>query len=300
MKVVVAGGTGFLGRHISARLLQAGHQVDVLSRDPDKRSRVPQLEGIGGRRGDVTEPASLRGVLDGADAVVGAVQFPNHPIELPRKGLTYERYDRRGTEHLVAEAQRAGLTHFFYLSGAGADPASDKTWYRAKGWAEEAVITSGLRFGILRPSWAYGPEDRALNRLEKISRFSPVVPRIGVQAQTIQPVYVVDVARAVQAVFADESAWNEIYEIGSPEVMTMQEVIATMLDVTGRRRLILPVPAPLVKAATAPLLALPRPLMTPHGVDFAIQNGLVDISKLRARLGLTPRSLRDGLKEYMS
>lgn len=205
MKVVVAGGTGFLGRYIVAELTAAGHSVDVLGRSPDRVATVPGLEGAGARKADVTRPDSLRGVLDGADAVVGAVQFPNYPMEIPRKGLTFDRYDKQGTEHLVAEAARAGVERYFYISGAGADPASPKSWYRAKGWAEEAVVTSGLRYAILRPSWAYGRGDRALNRLEMISRFSPVVPRIGVRAQRIQPVYVKDLARAVKLVFEHDS-----------------------------------------------------------------------------------------------
>lgn len=298
MNIVVAGGTGFLGSSIAAELAGAGHSVDVLSRNatPIRTSAGGEL---GARRADVTQPDSLLGTLDGADAVVAAVTFPNYPMEMPRKGLTFDRFDRGGTENLIAEAARAGVTHFFYISGAGADPSSARSWYRAKGWAEEAAITSGLRYAILRPSWAYGPGDRALGRLEMISRWSPVVPRIGVREQRIQPVYVKDIAHAVRLVFDDDDKWNETYEIGSADVLSMHEVITTMLEVTNRRRLVLPVPAPVMQVATLPLMLLPKPLLSPRGVAFAIQNGVVDISKLQSRLGFTPRPLRDGLKEYM-
>ena len=298
MKIVVAGGTGFLGRHIARALLHAGHEVTVLGRAPDRASAIPELQGANATRGDVTDPSSLSGRLDGADAVVQAVQFPNHPIEVPRKGLTYDRYDRQGTLNMLTEAQRVGIGKFVYISGAGADPASEKTWYRAKGLAERAIIGSGLDYAIVRPSWAYGPEDRALNRIAQIARLSPVLPQLGSSDQRIQPIYVDDVAKSVARVF-ERGAWNDIYEVGSREVMTMNEVGHTLLEVLGRKRPVLPVPTGVLKLATAPLKLLPNPPMTPQGVEFATQDGLVDITKMVGVLGVEPLTLREGLARYM-
>jgi uncharacterized protein YbjT (DUF2867 family) len=299
MKIVVAGGTGFLGRHISRALMDGGHEVTVLTRAPDKVSKIPELGGANAARADVTEPRTLNGVLTGAEGVVGAVQFPNHPVEVPRKGLTYDRFDREGTEHLLAEAKAAGIDRYAYISGAGADPASDKTWYRAKGRAEGAIERSGIAYSILRPSWAYGPEDRALNRLAAIARFSPVVPRLGVRPQRVQPVSVHDVALTVRRMFESPDAWGRVFEIGGPDVLTMHEIIRTMLEVTGRRRLIVPIPTALAKLGTAPLTLLPAPPMTPQGIEFAVQDGLVDTTDLEKVLDVHPIGLREGLARYM-
>lgn len=298
MKIVVAGGTGFLGRHISRALLDGGHDVTVLGRSPDKVSSIPELQGANATRGDVTDPAGLRGTLEGAGAIVQAVQFPNHPIEVPRKGLTYDRYDRQGTVNVLAEAQRSGVDKFVYISGAGADPASEKTWYRAKGLAERAIVAGGIDYAIVRPSWAYGPEDRALNRIAEIARFSPVLPQLGSAEQRIQPVYVGDIALSVARIF-ERDAWNDVYEVGSREVMTMNEVGHTLLEVLGKKRPIIPVPSALLKVATAPLRFLPAPPMTPQGVEFATQDGLVDITKMVDVLGVEPLTLREGLARYI-
>ena len=297
MKVVVAGGTGFLGRHIARALLDSGNEVTVLGRSPDKVSRIPALAGANATLGDVTDPASLTGRLEGADAVVMAVQFPNHPIEVPRKGLTYDRYDREGTINLLAEAKRAGGVRFLYVSGASADPASEKTWYRAKGLAERAIASSGLEHAIVRPSWAYGPEDRALNRFASIARMSPVVPQPGASPQLIQPIYVGDIGD-VFARIVERDAYG-VFEIGSREVMTMNEVVRTLLEVMGKKRVVIPVPKALLKLATAPLKVLPSPPMTPQGIEFATQDGLVDISRAVKELDFDPLSLREGLRRYM-
>lgn len=299
MKIAVAGGTGFLGRHVSGALLEGAHSVTVLSRNPDRVSTIPALAGANAARADVTDPASLVGALQGFDAVVGAVQLPNYPMEVPRAGLTFDRFDRGGTENLVKEATRSGVEHYVYMSGAGADPGSDKTWYAAKGRAEQAVTSSGLRHAIIRPSWAYGPGDRALNRLAAIARLSPVVPRLGLRPQRIQPVHADDVALAVRRIFEVEDAWGRVYEIGGPDVMTMHEVLETMLTVMGKRRLIVPIPAPLAKAATAPLALLPAPPMTPQGIEFAVQDGVVDTAELVEVLNVRPVPLEQGLRRYL-
>ncbi len=299
MKVVVAGGTGFLGRHICRSLLDAGHRVTVLTRNPARVSFIPELAGAAAARADATDPRSLTGTLSGAAAVVGCVQFPNHPVEVPRKGLTYDRYDRQGTENLLAEAKAAGVERYVYLSGAGADARSDEVWYRAKGRAEDAVRASGLRWAIVRPSWAYGPEDRALNKFVTMVRFLPFVPQLGVRPQRVQPVHAGDIALAVRRIFERDDSWDAVYEIGGPDVMTMNEIIHTLLDVMGKKRPVVPIPVPLAKLGTAPLKLLPHPPMTPQGIAFAVQDGLVDTRALRERLGVEPITLREGLALYL-
>ena len=297
MKVIVAGGTGFLGRYITIALSAAGHEVSVLSRRGDM-SGTPQLAAARSIRADATKPEALAGRLDGADAVVSAVQLPNYPIEVPRKNLTFDMYDRQATENLIAEAERAGVTRFVYISGASADPSAPETWYRAKGRAEETLRASKLEHAILRPSWAYGPEDKALNKFAAIARFSPVVPRIGLRRQLIQPVFVNDIATAVARIF-ERGAWGKTLEIGGPDVMSMDAVIRTMLKVMGKRRLVIPVPAPLVKLATVPLVLLPTPPMTPSGIDFAVQDGLVDTTELEKVLDIHPVPMEEGLSMYL-
>ena len=299
MNVVVAGGTGFIGRHVTKALIEGGHRVTVMTRNPASVERVSQLEGAHAIRGDVTDPRTLTGAFDGVEAVVGCVQFPNHPVEVPRKGLTYDRYDRQGTENLLAEAVEAGVRRFFYLSGAGADPRSPVVWYRAKGRAEDAVRASGLEWAILRPSWAYGPEDRALNKFAFMARHLPVVLQVGVKPQRVQPVWVGDIALAVRRALERDDAWNTVYEIGGPDVLTMNEIIHTMLDVMGKRRVVIPIPAWMAKAGTAPLRLLPNPPMTPQGIEFATQSGIVDTRLLRERLDVRTIGLREGLALYL-
>jgi NADH dehydrogenase len=88
----------------------------------------------------------------------------------------------------------AGASRFIYVSGAGVGEGRPQEWYVAKGKAEDAVRSSGLEWVIVRPSWMYGPGDKALNKFAAIARFSPVVPLTSMGGNTVQPVHVDDVA----------------------------------------------------------------------------------------------------------
>lgn len=300
MKVVVAGGTGFIGRHIVRELVARGHDVGVMGRDPARVSRIPELAGATARRGDVTDPATLAAALEGTEVVVSAVQFPGHPAEVPRRDRTYDRFDRRATIDLLGAARTAGARRFVYVSGAGADVTSDKPWYRAKGLGERVLAEGDLEYAILRPSWAYGRGDRAINRFILAARLSPFVPIIGLRDQYIQPVYAGDVGRAIAEMVTSDAAAGRTFEIGSREVVTMHRVMEVLLDVMGRRRVIVRVPKIVAQAVTAPLVLLPSPPMTPRGIDFATQDGLVDVGPMVAALGVEPLPLHDGLATYLA
>ena len=122
-----------------------------------------------------------------------------------------------------------------------------------------------------------------------------MVPRLGLGAQRVQPVAADDIALAVARIFERDGAWERMLEIGGPEVMTMAEILNTLMEVTGRRRLVVPVPATLAKIVTAPLTLLPNPPMTPQGIEFAVQDGIVDASELEEVTGVHPVGLREGL-----
>ncbi|MDP8922770.1 MAG: NAD(P)-dependent oxidoreductase, partial [Chloroflexota bacterium] len=120
MRILVAGGTGFIGsRVVDALLARGGHEVSVMTREP---ARACRRAGVAYVAGDVSDAASLARATVGIEVVVHAVQFPNHPVENPRRGWTYEQVDAEGTERMVTAAKANGIRRFIYLSGAGVRP----------------------------------------------------------------------------------------------------------------------------------------------------------------------------------
>ena len=291
--ILVAGGTGFIGRAIVAALRRRGHPVRVLSRG--SRDPFAGDDGVSTVRGDVREPASLGPAMAGVTAVVAAVQFPGHPVEVPGQGLTYDEFDRKGTEHLAAAAQAAGVRRFVYISGAGVGEGRPEEWMVAKDRAEAAVRRSSMEWTILRPSWTYGPGDRSLNKFAFFARWLPVVPLTSMGGNRVRPVHVDDVGEVAARCVDLPGAAGQTIGVGGPEFLTMREVVATMLAVMGKRRLILPTPVPLVKLGAAVLYRLPGRILSPRAVDFANGEADVDITAMRELAGVEPRALRAGL-----
>lgn len=297
--ILVTGGTGFVGGAIVRELTARGKDVAVLTRNPE-RARESLNSGVEARQGDVTDPSTLPSAMQGIETVIGAQQFPNYPMENPSEGYTFEEIDRRGTERLVAAAKEVGVQRYIYMSGAGAAPDAKYHWFRSKWHAEEAVRNSGLRYIIFRPSWIFGPRDVSLNRFLGMSRFLPFVPLIGSPGkQRVQPAFVDDVANAVATALDNPDADGKTLEIGGPEVVTMSELVKIALDVTGRKRLLLPAPAFVMKAVASVAQFAPRRPLTPDGIDFITQDALGDPTEVEKTLGIKMTPLRDALASYL-
>lgn len=293
MKVLVAGGTGFIGRAVVERLAALGHEVVVLGR---RERQVPGAAGFLAR--DVTDAESLRGACRGFDVVVDAVQFPNSPIENPRRGWTFERVDLGGTKNLVDEARVEGVRHYVDLSGVGAAPDARYHWFRCKWQEEEYIRGSGLGYTIFRPSWVYGPNDNSLNRFLAFARRLPFVPVVGDGRSRVNPVFVDDVAAHVAAA-VERGPTGGVFEIGGPQVLTMDEVIRTALRVMGKRRFLLHQPKSLMKLAAAVAQHLPGRPLTPDAVDFITLDAVADVAPLVATFGLELTPLERGLATYL-
>lgn len=297
MKIVVTGGTGFIGREIVRRLLHDGqHDVVVTTRNPTRDlwgGRVRLEQAFAGDR------LSLGKAFTGADVVVQAIQFPNHPVEKPSKGRTYMEVDGRGTAIAAETAHKLGVRRFVYLSGAGAGQDRDKPWFKAKDMAEDAIRATGMQHGILRPSWIYGPNDHSMNRFVAFCRYLPVIPVIGNGKTPVYPIHVQDVARCAADLVQREDATAAVFELGGPERLTMNEVIRTVQRVLGKRRPLLHHPKGLMKLLTRPLTLLPAPPLSPAAVDFITEEVEINPQPAMEYFGFPFRRLEDGLREYI-
>jgi len=299
MRLLVTGGTGFIGSHIIDELLSSRPEAEIscMTRNPSKPTRW------GGRvrliYGDVQSENSLLVSTSGIDVVIHCVQFENHPIENPRRGLTYEEIDGKGTARLVEACLKNKVKRFIYLSGAGAAPGREEPWFKAKLMAEEAIKRSGIEYVIFRPSWVYGPGDRSLNRFIKIMRCSPLVPVLGGGENRVQPISVFDVAKVAASAVVKREATNRTFELGGPQVLTMNEVLRTAQRVLGVRRTFVHLPIGLVKAAAHLLQLMPGPPLTPGAVDFITMEVLVDPRPAIETFGVEFERLEDGLRRYL-
>jgi uncharacterized protein YbjT (DUF2867 family) len=298
MRVVVTGGTGFVGREVVSRLLtEPGVDVAVTTRHPERPDpwdgRVRKVQAFAG------DAVSLGKAFTGADTIVHAIQFPNHPVEDPSKGRTYMEVDGRGTEVAAGVAKKLGVRRFVYMSGAGAGRGLPQPWFKAKDRAEKAIRESGMEYAVLRPSWIYGPGDHSMNRFVWFCRHLPVVPVIGDGRAPVYPAYVKDIARALVDLVRREDARATVLEIGGPQRLTMDDVVRTIQEVVGHRRPLLHHPVGLMKVLVRPMVLLPNPILSPGAVDFITQTVEIDTRPAQEFFGFPFRPLRAGLDEYL-
>jgi uncharacterized protein YbjT (DUF2867 family) len=297
MRIVVTGGTGFIGSEVVERLLDTGSDsVVVTSRDPSRhnrwRDRVEMVQAFAG------DPLTLGRAFTRADVVIHAIQFPNHPVENPRRGRTYLETDGRGTEVAARVARRVGVRRFVYLSGAGAGQNRPEPWFRAKDRAEAAITASGLEHVFLRPSWIYGRRDRSMNRFVAFCRYLPFVPVIGNGKTPVYPISVEDVARTAADAARREDLARATFDLGGPQRLTMDDIIRTIQSVLGKRRPLVHHPVRLMKLLVLPMQLLPEPMLSPSAIDFITQEVELDPRPAQEAFG-SFRRLEDGLREYL-
>ena len=287
--VTVFGGSGFLGRRIVERLAAGGDGVRVAVRRPERAAFVTRLGGAGqitAVHADVWDQTTIAPALAGADAVVNTV---GHYVE--RGGASFEAIHGQGARHVAEAAADAGVARLVHISGIGADPASDSPYVRARAVGERLVREAFPAASILRPSVMFGPSD-FLERLAGIARMMPAMPLFGSGDVKLQPVYVDDVAAAVARALAMPEAAGQLYELGGPRIYPYKALVQLVLDQTGRKRLLLPVPYVLWNVLAALMAPLPNRPISRDQVKLMQRDNVVSPGALTfADLGITPAAL---------
>lgn len=234
--VTIYGGSGFVGRYIARRLAKDGWRVRVAVRRPNEAMHVKPY-GVPGQVEpvlcNIRDDASVRSVMQGADAVVNCVGIMH---QLGKN--TFDAVQAEGAGRIARIAAEQGITRMVHISAIGADAESASDYQRSKAAGEAAVLAAMPNAVILRPSVIFGPEDQFYNRFAGM--LGPIIPLVGADVK-FQPVYVDDVAQAA-VLGVEGKAPAGIYELGGPEVKTFRALVQDMLTVIRRRKLIVNLP----------------------------------------------------------
>ena len=252
-KVLVLGGSGFIGRHLVAQLARREIKVTVPSRRRERAKHLIVLPTVDVVEANVGDHAMLERLVRGQDAVVNLV------------GILHGDFERAHAElpqAIVAACRAAGVRRLLHMSALGADVQGPSEYQRSKARGEQAVREAkDLDVTVFRPSVVFGPEDRFLNRFAAMARFMPVLAVPCPQAR-FQPVYVGDVARAMAAALDDNASHAKVYELGGPHEYTLKQLVDLVCSLTERRRLVIGLPDWASRMQAFVLEKLPGRLLT--------------------------------------
>jgi uncharacterized protein YbjT (DUF2867 family) len=227
---LVLGGTGFVGRHLIARLSAAGHRVTVLARRRNDARHLILLPTVQVVEGDPLDARNLDARLRDVTAVVNLIGIINE-----RARETFATVHVEAVRNIVAACARAGVKRLLHMSAINADPAGPSRYLRSKGEAEAIVVASSLDWTIFRPSVIFGREDAFLNLFARLLRLFPALALAAPDAR-FAPVFVGDVAHCFAHALADDATIGQRYNLCGPDVYTLEALVRYVGEQTGHRR----------------------------------------------------------------
>lgn len=293
MRVLVTGGTGFVGSHIVPQLLHLGHQVRALSRG---QAATPQSAALENVYGDVVSGDGLDEAARGCDAVIHLVG-----IIIETKHAKFDDVHTRGTRNVVTAAQRAGVRRFVQMSALGARQDGVSRYQTSKFAGEEAVRHSGIPFTILRPSIIFGPRDGFVTQMVDVMKRAPLVrPVPGTGQYPFRPVWIGDVVDCFVQSLTNEKAVSKTIDVVGPEELALEAVLAEIARCVGVRKPAVRVPYPILYMNAMVLGAvLPRPPVTTDQLRMLREGSTASPQPMLQTFNLQPVGFSDGLRKYL-
>jgi uncharacterized protein YbjT (DUF2867 family) len=295
-KILVLGGSGFVGRHLCEKLARAACHVTVPTRRAASASPVQTLPGLTVVQADVFDEAQLRRVMAGQDAVVNLIAilhgtqsaFEHVHVDLPEK--------------IARACQATGVKRLVHISALGAALNGPSMYQRSKARGEAVLRAGDLDLTVVRPSVIFGDGDRFLTLFAHLQKVVPVVPLAGAGTR-FQPVWVEDVAQAIVHCLlgtprqASSATRGQTYDLCGPDVMTLAELVRFAGAASGirggRGRPVLALPDALGRLQARLMRWMPgEPLLSQDNLDSMKVDNVCDgtFPGLEA-LGVTPAAL---------
>ena len=217
-RVLILGGTGFVGRHVCEKLTRMGCSMTVITRRASQAAAIQNLPRVRVLEGDVYNSAFLAQCMAHHDVVINLIAilhgseaaFDKAHVQLPQ---------------VIAQACHAsGVKRLIHISALGASMDGPSTYQRSKAQGEAVLKQAGLDLTLLQPSVIFGADDKFLNLFAQLQQIAPVVPLAGASTR-FQPVWVEDVAAAVAHCVMQASTAGQTYEVCGPDIMTLKDLV---------------------------------------------------------------------------
>lgn len=287
MRVLLVGGSGFVGTTLTRALLARDHHVTVVSRTG--KGSEPGVTYLSGNAATGTGLAQACASQDAVVYLVGIIR------ESRAQGFQLAHVE--GLRHTIAAMQAQGVGRLIHMSALGAARGTGSRYFESKALGEEAALASGLEVEVLRPSLIFGPGDDFFGGVLRglVQAPAPFIPMIGDGHFPFRPIWVGDVAQAfLQALEAPQTNPVPCNLVG-PREYTFRQLLLEVRNTLGSRKPLLPIPLGLMDLLVPVLNLLPFSPLTLDQYRMLKAGNTADPAPMLARFQLELRSLETEL-----
>ena len=295
LNICVLGGTGFVGSELVAHWARDGHWLTLPTRNPAREQDLRLFPTVRLLRADIHDPQVLESLVDGMDVVVNLVGILN---ENGRN--TFQKVHADLAAKVVAAMRARQVRRLLHMSALGADRNGPSRYLRSKGEAEEHIRAAAedLDFTLFRPSVIFGPDDSLTNRFARLLRLSHGWMPLARSQARFAPIYVGDIVEAFAYALRERATFGETYELGGPQVVTLEELVRLCAQVAGLPCHIVRLPDALGRLQAAVLGLLPGKPMTLDNFRSLTRDSVCGTDGC-TQLGLQPHRLLDIMPTYL-
>lgn len=231
MRIAITGGTGFVGSHLADRLLNEGHDVVRIARQPRANQNGAFVSA------DLTDVQTLAAAFDGCETVAHCAGI-NREID----GQNFQRVHVDGTRNVVEAARCAGIQKIVLMSFLRARPNCGSPYHESKWAAEEIVRSSGLNYTVIKAGVVYGRGDHMLDHLSHALHTFPFFALVGLKEKSVRPLAIEDLVHVMRAALIDRRLKSQTIALLGAEEIYLSEAVRRVAEVVGKQPLMFPLP----------------------------------------------------------
>ena len=294
----IFGASGFIGRHLIRRLTEKDFRIVAATRSPYLHGYLKPLGNPGQidlEKVNLFDEENLRTLVKNSDVVINLVG-----ILFETKKQKFENVHANFPDLLSRICSDLNIEKFIHISALGINENASSKYMQSKLIGEKKILNNFNNSIILRPSIVYGDGDNFFNQFASLAEFLPALPLIGGGQTKFQPIYVLDLCKAIVAILDKEEIDQNIYELGGFQIYSFKEMMEILLKQIKKKRFLIPIPFSIAKFQAQILQLLPKPLLTTDQVEMLKYDNVVSNNYPTLKdLKINPKTLESILPKYI-
>ncbi|MDC0046962.1 complex I NDUFA9 subunit family protein [Candidatus Pelagibacter sp.] len=258
---LIFGGSGQIGRNLIRKLTKNNYKVTVVTRNIHQKSYIIKTQANAGYidivEAQIFDEKKLRDLFKKSDVCINLVGI----LFEQKKGNTFKNIHSTFPSLLAMLSKEYNLKHFIHLSALGINEATNSNYASSKLDGEINILKNFPLATILRPSVVYSVDDNFTTNFMTLLNRLPFFPLYYNGDTKFVPIHCSDLTDIILHVISN-NIYSKVIECVGPEIMTLKEIIQKLLDLIGKKRILIPLPLPLARASARFFEVMPKPLLT--------------------------------------